>query len=166
MVLVVGFISKLFGGKGEENEEIENEILYSQIYKDKSPDYCSEILLKYIFHFMNYDFINNNTFNIIEQLSSEYILNIKQKKYFLEMLNSNMIYLKNSNPYFSSDNKLNIKKPKNQNKEILNKFNLSFIANKLFKFSKNNSKIKIILFSLKYLISFLFYVLTKNLIQK
>ena len=142
------FISKYFGGKDEGNQIIENEILYSQIYKDKSLIYCNEILSEFIFHFMNYDFMDKKTLNVIEKLSSQYDLNIKQKYYFLEMVNSNIIYLKTSNPYFS-DNKSDILKFDKQ--EDLNKLYFSFNSNKKFKFAKNNSKIKILLFSMKYL---------------
>ena len=143
-----GIISKYFGGKDEGNQINESEILYSQIYKDKSSVYCYEILSEYIFHFMNYDFMDKNTISVIEQLSSQYDLNTKQKMYFLEMVNSNILCLKVCNPYFS-ENKSDIIKCDSQ--EDLNKLYLSFNSNKKFKSVKNNSKIKSLLFSMKYL---------------
>ena len=142
-----GLISKFFGGN-ENNEKIERDILYSQIYKDKASFYCSEILCEYIIHFMNYDFMNKSSTVLIEQLSSQYDLNSKQKNYFLEMVNSNIIYIKSFNPYFS-DFKSDIIEYENQ--EDLDKLYFSFNSNKKFKFTKNNSKMKILLFSLKYL---------------
>ena len=143
-----GLISKFFGGNNEGNEKIGNTILYSQIYKDKSSIYCTEILNEYIFHFMNYDFIGKDTITLIEQFSGQYYLNIKQKNYFLEIINTNIIYIKSFNPYFS-DNKSDIIKYDRQ--EDLDKLYLSFNSNKKFKSIKNNSKIKILLFTLKYL---------------
>ena len=143
-----GLISKFFGGNNEGNEKIETEILYSQIYKDKSANYCTEIITEFIFHFMNYDFIAKDTISLIGQIAEQYHLTVKQKNYFIEMINSNMIYLKTCNPYFS-ETKSDIIKCDNQ--EDLDKIYLSFNSNKKFKFAKNNSKIKILLFSMKYL---------------
>ena len=143
-----GLISKFFGGNNEGNEKIETEILYSQIYKDKSANYCTEIITEFIFHFMNYDFIAKDTISLIGQIAEQYHLTVKQKNYFIEMINSNMIYLKTCNPYFS-ETKSDIIKCDNQ--EDLDKIYLSFNSNKKFKFAKNNSEIKILLFSMKYL---------------
>ena len=141
-------ISKFFGGKDENNEKIENEILYSQIYKEKSPNYCTDVLSEYISHFINYDFIEKETYTLIEELAKQYDLNAKQKNYFLEMLNSNKIYKKIGNPYFSDyENDL----IKCNTQEDYDKIYLSFNSNKKFKFVGNNAKLKIILFTLKYL---------------
>ena len=143
-----GIISKFFGGKDENNEKIENEILYSQIYKEKSANYCTSVLSEYISHFINYDFIEKETYTLIEQLAKQYDLNVKQKNYFLEMLNSNKIYQKIGNPYFSDyENDL----IKCNTQEDYDKLYLSFDSNKKFKFVGNNTKLKIILFSMKYL---------------
>lgn len=143
-----GSILKYFVGKDEGNEIIESEILYSQIYKDKSSFFCNEILTEYISHFMNYDFMDKNTIDVIEQLSKHYGLNTKQKNFFLEMLNSNIIYLQACNPYFSENKSDTIKY---DNQEDLNKLYFSFDSNKKFKSAKNNTKIKIFLFAMKYL---------------
>ena len=145
---LISGIGKIFGGKEGDNQELESEILYSQIYKEKSSDFCTEILSEYISHFTNYDYIEENTSTLIERFAQQYDLNIKQKKYFLKILDSNNLYQKGVNPYFS-DNKLDIKKYKNQ--EDLNKLYLSFNSNKKFKNIGNDSKIKILLFSMKYL---------------
>ena len=143
-----GIISKFFGGKDENNEKIENEILYSQIYKEKSANYCTNVLSEYISHFINYDFIENKAYALIEQLAKQYDLNIKQKNYFLEMLNSNKIYQKIGNPYFSDYENEFIKC---DTQEDYDKLYLSFNSNKKFKFTGNNTKLKVILFTLKYL---------------
>ena len=143
-----GIISKFFGGNNDGNEKIESEILYSQIYKDKSPNYCTEILYEYLSHFMNYDYICKDTITLIEQLSNQYDINAKQKNLFLEMVNTNMTYLKSFNPYFS-ENKSDI--IKYDDRQYLEKLYFSFNSNKKFKSAKNNSKIKILLFAMKYL---------------
>jgi hypothetical protein len=143
-----GLISKLFKNKEERIEKIEDEILYSQIYKEKSSEYCTQILSEYISHFINYDFLEEKTYTIIKQLSDQYYLNSKQKNYFLEMLNSNKIYKQSKNPYFN-DNQLDT--IKYDTKEGLNKLFFSYSSDKKFKSIKKNSKIKIILFVMKYL---------------
>ena len=143
-----GIISKFFGGNNEGNEKIENEILYSQIYKDKSSNYCTEILYEYMSHFMNYEFVSKDTITLIEQISNQYDINVKQKNYFLEIINTNIMYLKSFNPYFS-ENKSDMIKCDNQ--QDLDKLYFSFNSNKKFKSSKNNPKVKILLFSMKYL---------------
>jgi hypothetical protein len=64
------------------------------------------------------------------------------------MLNSNKIYKKIGNPYFSDyENDL----VKCSTQEDYDKLYLSFNSNKKFKFVGNNTKLKIILFSMKYL---------------
>ena len=97
-----GFISKIFGSKGEDNVKIEKEILYSQIYKEKSTEYCTEILSEFICHFLNYDFIEEKTYKVIEKISNQYSLNVKQKNYYSKMIDSNVIYQKICNPYFAN----------------------------------------------------------------
>ena len=139
---------KFFGNKDEGNEKIENEILYSQLYKEKSADYCTEILSEYIPHFIKYDFMEDKTYTIIKQLSEEYFLNARQKNYFLEMINSNIIYQQSPNPYFNEDQ---IGMIKCDTQEDLNKYYFSFDSNKKFKSIKKNEKVKIILFVMKYL---------------
>ena len=143
-----GLISKLFKNKEERIEKIEDEILYSQIYKEKSSDYCTQIISEYISHFINYDFLEEKTYIIIKQLSEQYYLNPKQKYYFLEMLNSIQIYRKSKNPYFNS-NQLDTTKYDTQ--ETLNKLYFSYSSDKKFKSIKKNSKIKNLLFVMKYL---------------
>ena len=60
-----GLMSKIFGNKEEDNTKIEKEILYSQIYKEKASEYCTEILTEFICHFINYDFIEKKTSKVI-----------------------------------------------------------------------------------------------------
>ena len=146
-----GLMSKIFWNKGEDNTKIEKEILYSQIYKEKASDYCTEILTEFICHFINYDFIEQKTSKVIELISNQYSLNLKQKNYFLKMIDSNLMYQKICNPYFSDSksNKKNLIKCDTQ--EDLDKLYFSFKSNKKFKFLEKNSKSKIFLFAMKYL---------------
>lgn len=137
------FISKFFGAGSEDNDKIESEILYSQIYKEKSNSYLNEVLNEYIDHFINYDFIEKKTFSLIEQLSEQYYLNAKQKKYFIKMIQSNTIYKKESNPYLTGIIKYD-------SKEDINKICLKYDSSKKFKKIKND-KSKILLFVMKYL---------------
>ena len=99
-------------------------------------------------HFMNYEFVSKDTITLIEQISNQYDINVKQKNYFLEIINTNIMYLKSFNPYFS-ENKSDMIKCDSQ--QDLDKLYFSFNSNKKFKSSKNNPKVKILLFSMKYL---------------
>ena len=140
------FISKFFKGS-DNNEKIEREILYSQIYKEKSSIYLNEVLTEYIGHFIHYDFIEKKTLNLIEQFSEQYYLNAKQKNYYMNMIKTSMIYQKEPNPYLK-DIKLDLVKHDKQDE--LNKLYLNYSSNKKFE-NIQNPKIKITLFVLKYL---------------
>ena len=146
-----GFISKIFGSKGEDNVKIEKEILYSQIYKEKSTEYCTEILSEFICHFLNYDFIEEKTYKVIEKISNQYSLNVKQKNYYSKMIDSNVIYQKICNPYFANSETNSINLIKCDTQEDLDKLYFSFKSNKKFKSLEKNSKTKMFLFAIKYL---------------
>ena len=139
------FISKIFGGG--DNDKIESEILYSQIYKEKSHIYLNELLTEYIGHFIHFDFIEKKTLTLIEQFSEQYYLNAKQKNYYINMIKASMLYQKEYNPYLKDIKSDLIKYDK---QDELNKIFLNYTSNKKFK-RINNSKIKILLFVLKYL---------------
>ena len=127
-----GLISKIFGISSDDNDQIENKILYSQIYKEKSSSYFDDVLNEYLNHFICYEFSENKTIDLIEELSKQYDLNIRHKNYCIKTIRTNLIYKKTPNPYFS-EIKLEQK-------------------NSLKKYKKiNNNKIKIILFCMKYL---------------
>ena len=144
-----GLISKIFGSS--DNNAIENEILFSQIYMEKASTYLNEVLEEFITHFTCYDFAEKRTINLIEQLAEQYSLNNKQKNYFIKTINSDILYFKNPNPYFNEDNS------SEDNKINPSKSFYEFNSGKKFKKIKN-PKVKILLFSMKYL--------TKNEILK
>ena len=142
---VFGTIGKFFGGKTEVNENIEKEILYSQIYKDNSSIYCKEALEEFIKHFIDFNFNIDKSIEVVKKLSDQYQLTNNQRKYYLEILHSNKIYSKINNPYFNIEDN-------DDNKNIdTNKYFLCFNSNKKFKSVKKNSKMKSIFFSMKYL---------------
>ena len=127
-----GLMSKIFGISSDDNDKIENEILYSQIYKENVSSYLNEVLTEYLNHFICYDFSEKKTIDLIEQISEQYYLNVKQKNFFIKNIKSNMLYQKMPNPYFS-EIKIDKKNGKKKFKKIKNK------------------KIKILLFSMEYL---------------
>ena len=127
-----GLMLKIFGISNDDNDKIENEILYSQIYKEKSTNYLNEVLSEYLNHFICYDFSEKKTIDLIEQISEQYYLNTKQKNFLIKNIKTNMEYLKMPNPYFTQ-----VKAEKNSIKK---------------KFKKIKCKeIKILLFSMEYL---------------
>ena len=126
-----GFL-KIFGGTTDDYDEIENEILYSQLYKENSSYFLNEVLNEYLNHFICYDFNKAKIFELIEEISDQYCLNIKQKNYFINYIKSNMIYINSPNPYFL------------ESKSLKNKYHISFKKIK-------NKKIKIFLFAIKFL---------------
>ena len=131
-----GFFGKLFkGGKKEENEIIENEILQSQIYKEKLNQYCTIVFYDYLKRFSSFNF-----------LKAEELLDSFVEKYNLEEKTIN--FFRN---IIKSDNFCK-KQLENNNKEIKNDNSILFNykPNKQFKEIKENS-IKSILFSLKYI---------------
>ena len=131
-----GFFGKLFkGGKKEENEIIENEILQSQIYKEKLNQYFTIVFYDYLKRFSSFNF-----------LKAEELLDSFVEKYNLEEKTIN--FFRN---IIKSDNFCK-KQLENNNKEIKNDNSILFNykPNKQFKEIKENS-IKSILFSLKYI---------------
>ena len=122
-----GLMYKFFGVSNDGYDKIENDILYSQLYKENSPSYLSEILEEHINHFICYEFCEKKTIELIEQFSEQYCLGIKQKNYFKKVIESNIIYIKKPNPYF-----LIIKSSKKITKEKFKKIKNKTILSLLF----------------------------------
>ena len=76
--------------KDTENQRIENEILYSQIYHEKLPNYCAKVLNQYLTHFTNFDFEHKKASEIIVDMSIQYKYDQSYVTYFLAELNSNI----------------------------------------------------------------------------
>ena len=84
-------VKNMFANKKDiENQKIENEILYNQIYNEKLPNYCVKILNDYLRHFSNYDFDPKKGSEIIVDMSIKYKFDQSYVTYFIAELNSNM----------------------------------------------------------------------------
>ena len=84
-------MKNMFGTKKDiENQKIENEILYNQIYNEKLPNYCVKILNDYLRHFLNFEFDPKKASEIVVDLSFKYKFDQSYITYFIAQLNSNM----------------------------------------------------------------------------
>ena len=77
-------------GQNKENEIIENEILFKQLYEEKLPLYCAEVLEDYIPHFSNFNFEQKKASKLILEIAEKYKLEDSIVTYFMAKLNSNM----------------------------------------------------------------------------
>ena len=89
-----GMFSKMknmFGNKKDlENQRIENEILYGQIYDEKLPNYCVKVLYDYINHFSNFNLEHKKATELIVDMSVKYKFDYSYVTYFMAALNSNL----------------------------------------------------------------------------
>ena len=91
-----GRMSKLMGmfnfsnDKNKENEIIENEILFGQIYEEKLPYYSVDVLEDYIQHFSNFNFDQKKASQLILEMAEKYKFDDSFVTYFMAKLNSNM----------------------------------------------------------------------------
>ena len=125
------FLGKLFGGKKGENENIENEILKSQIYKEKSTEYFTTVFYYYIKHFLNFNL--SKAEELLDCFKEKYNLDEKIYDYFKKVISSDNFFRKES------------EKLRSQKKGFFD-----YKPNKQFK-TIDNTPIKCILFSLKYI---------------
>ena len=136
--------------KGKENEMIENEILFKQLYEEKLPLYSVEIIEDYIQHFSNFNFDQKNASKLILEMSEKYKFNESFVTYFMAKLNSNMS--------LNKEDLLRNKKENNIYEKELKELNYD---NLYFNSSNNGSNIKYkrilepklrgLIFSLKYI---------------
>ena len=90
-------VKNMFNKKDLENQKIENEILYNQIYTEKLPNYCVKILNDYLRHFSNFDFDPKKASEIIVDMSIKYKFQQSYVTFFIAQLNSNMCVNLNKN---------------------------------------------------------------------
>ena len=76
--------------KSKENEIIENQILFGQLYEEKLPLYSVEIIEEYIQHFSNFNFEQKKASKLILELAEKYKFDDSFVTYFMAKLNSNM----------------------------------------------------------------------------
>ena len=93
--LMTGFKNYFFSNKIRENQKLENEILFRQLYEEKLPQYAVEILEEYMHHFSSFNFEHRKTSELIVDLSTKYKFDNKYVTYFLAQLNSNLYSIKN-----------------------------------------------------------------------
>ena len=90
--------------KNKENELIENEILFGQIFEEKLPLYSVEVIEDYIQHFSNFNFDQKKASKLILEIAEKYKIDDSFVTYFMAKLNSNMCInqedlIKNKNNY-------------------------------------------------------------------
>ena len=130
-----GFFGKLFkGGKKEENENIENEILQSQILKEKRNKYFTIVFYDYIKHFSNFNFLRAE--ELLDSFLDNYNLDQQTINFFKKIIKSNTLC--------KNEKQTNVNQ-KNKDDKIFN-----FKSNKQFRTITDKS-LKSIMFSLKYL---------------
>ena len=83
--------------KNKENEIIENEILFTQIYEEKLPIYSVEVIDDYIQHFSNFNFDPKKASKLILEMAEKYKFGDSFVTYFMAKLNSNMCINKDEN---------------------------------------------------------------------
>ena len=163
-------MKNMFGNKKDaENQKIENEILYNQIYNEKLPNYCVIILNDFLRHFLNFEFDPKKASEIVVDLSFKYKFDQSYITYFIAQLNSNMCVTlnkeknKEEEELMNEINEGNNNSDKNENSDN-NLFTLDeddikvdydLLYNKKLdkKLSKHitDAKLRIIIHSIKYL---------------
>ena len=131
----VGMFGKLFGKK-EDNKIIENEILQSNILKEKSSQYFTIVFYDFLKHFANFNFLKGE--ELLNSFKEQYILDENTIKFFKNVLKSNNIYKK--------EKIINTK----DKKKLKEKYIFNFTSNKHFR-NITDKSLKSVLFSLKYL---------------
>ena len=157
-------VKNMFANKKDiENQKIENEILYNQIYNEKLPNYCVKILNDYLRHFSNYDFEPKKGSEIIVDMSIKFKFDQSYVTYFIAELNSNMCVnlnqRKNGEEDYLSEMNEDIDKNMNNSAFTVEDDNVAvdyelLYRNKLDKkISKHvtDAKLRIIIHCLKYL---------------
>ena len=132
--------NKIFGNIfGNNNSNMESELMVKQIFKEKALKYFYEIFYSFLKHFTHFNYFKHE--ELLNLFSIKYKINEKMLKYFKAVIKSDNIFCKQKK--LIAEIKLREKKDENN---IL--FNYTSEKN----FNKIEDKgIKCILFSLKYL---------------
>ena len=128
-----------YNKKMNENKKVENEIVYGQILQEKLPFFAVEVIEKYIQHFANFNYAQEDCILIINNLYEKFKFKEIYVQYFQAKLKSNLFTIKNQSDFIE----------KNDFNVDFNKLYFNFSNSKLKKFQ--NSKIKFLIYSLKYL---------------
>ena len=137
---VLNKVKGLFNiGKNKEDIMIENEILFAQLYEGKLPIFSVQVIDDYINHFCNFNLKQKIASKLILELADKYKFEDSFVTYFMAKLNSNMC--------LTVDNSQKEIKDINYDKLYFNSANNTIIKYKhIF-----DSKLRVILYSLKYL---------------
>ena len=154
-------VKNMFNKKDLENQKIENEILYNQIYTEKLPNYCVKILNDYLRHFSNFDFDPKKASEIIVDMSIKYKFQQSYVTFFIAQLNSNMCVNLNKNNIkeeeyikeINEDNNTEESSIIEENTEIKIDYELLYkkkLDKKIFKHI-TDPKLRIMIYSIKFL---------------
>ena len=80
--------------KIKENKQIEDKIIYEQLYEKNLNSFALEIMNEYIQHFSNFNCQLSDSTELIVEISSKYKFDTNYVNYFISKLNSNMFNVK------------------------------------------------------------------------
>ena len=81
--------------KIKENKQIEDKIIYEQLYEKNLNSFALEIMNEYIQHFSDFNCQLSDSTELIVEISSKYKFDTNYVNYFISKLNSNMFNVKN-----------------------------------------------------------------------
>ena len=93
-----------FNNNNIENKKVENEIMFSQKYKENLPLYCIEVIEEYIQHFSNFNLKKQKSIDIVEELYQKYKFDKIYYDYFIAEIKSNTFCSKNQTDIFIHKN--------------------------------------------------------------
>ena len=80
--------------KIKENKQIEDKIIYEQLYEKNLNSFALEIMNEYIQHFSDFNCQLSDSTELIVEISSKYKFDTNYVNYFISKLNSNMFNVK------------------------------------------------------------------------
>ena len=84
----LGNFGKLLG-IGGNNQDLEQEILFNQLFQKKSSAICYKVLEDYLKQFINYNFYGKSLLKLVDTFGNNYKLPIQYKDYFKKVLETN-----------------------------------------------------------------------------
>ena len=127
-----------FLGFGGNNQDLEKEILFNQMFKNKFPKICYRVLEDYLRQFTNYNFNGKSFPKLIDSFGNDPKLPLEHREYFKKVFQTNLKIRRM------------LKNQKLNHESNYDKYILSFKGIKTFEGIKNKKIIGLI-FSLRYL---------------
>ena len=84
----LGNFGKLLG-IGGNNQDLEQEILFNQLFQKKSSSICYKVLEDYLKQFINYNFYGKSLLKLVDTFGNNYKLPNQYKDYFKKVLETN-----------------------------------------------------------------------------